>query len=162
MYKIIDETIVKVVILLSLFFLVMFLGYSGSLFHFGDFSATLMLLHKYAGFTLLGLTLVHILMKKNKVKKISEEFINLLLGKNIKHTNNKEELLEVLKKKSLEELCLLFNIKMQDLLLTLKNNNIEVSDSKEKLSKIAKANSKDLYQMLILILKEHIVGERKN
>jgi hypothetical protein len=45
---------------------------------------------------------------------------------------------------------------MQDLFLTLKNNNIEVSDSKEKLSKIAKANSKDLYQMLILILKEHV------
>ena len=156
MYKVIDETVVKVVVLLSLFFILLFLAYTGSLFHLGEFDETYMLLHKSAGVLLIILTLIHIFMKRNKVKKISEEFIALLLNKNIRHTNNKEELLEVLKEKSLEELSLIFNLNMQDLLLTFEKNSIEVSDPTQKLNKIAKANSKDLYKIFILILKEHV------
>jgi len=156
MYKVIDETVVKVVVLLSLFFILLFLAYTGSLFHLGELDGTYMLLHKSAGVLLLLLTLIHIYMKRNKVKKISEEFIDLLFNRNIKHVNNKEELLEILKGKTLEELSLLFNLNMQDLLLTFKKNNIEVSDSTQKLNKIAKSNSKDLYKIFILILKEHV------
>lgn len=156
MYKVIDETVVKVVVLLSLSFILLFLAYTGSLFHLGELDETYMLLHKIAGVLLLILTLIHIYMKRNKVKKISEEFIDLLFNRNIKHVNNKEELLEILKGKTLEELSLLFNLNMQDLLLTFKKNNIEVSDSTQKLNKIAKSNSKDLYKIFILILKEHV------
>lgn len=156
MYKVIDETVVKVVVLLSLFFILLFLAYTGSLFHLGEFDETTMLLHKSAGVLLLLLTVIHIYMKRNKVKKISEEFIDLIFNRNIKHVNNKEELLEVLKGKTLEELSLLFNLNMQDLLLTFKKNNIEVSDSTQKLNKIAKSNSKDLYKIFILVLKEHV------
>lgn len=156
MYKVIDETVVKVVVLLSLSFILLFLAYTGSLFHLGELDERYMLLHKIAGVLLLILTLIHIYMKRNKVKKISEEFIDLLFNRNIKHVNNKEELLEILKGKTLEELSLLFNLNMQDLLLTFKKNNIEVSDSTQKLNKIAKSNSKDLYKIFILILKEHV------
>jgi hypothetical protein len=133
-----------------------FLAYSGALFELEQFDVDMMLAHKYAGLLLLVLTLVHIFMKRNKVKKITEEFIALLMRKNIKHTNNKEELLELLKTKSLEEFALLFHLDIQDVVLMLEQNSIEVSDTKEKLNKIAKSNSKDLYQIFILLLKEHI------
>lgn len=155
MFKI-DETILKVIVLLSLLFAVLFLAYSGGLFHLGEFDEAYMLLHKSAGVLLVILTLIHIFMKRNKVKKISEEFVDLLLNKDIKHTNNKEELLEILKEKSLEDISILFNIKIEDILLTLERNSLKVGDSKQKLNKIAKENSKDLYKVFILILKDHM------
>lgn len=155
MYKVINETILKVIVLLSLFIIIIFLGFTGSLFHLGEYDELYMFLHKSAGVLLVVLTFIHILMKKNKVKKISEEFISLLFNKNVKHSSNKEELLEIIKGNSLEELALLFNIEIKNLLLTLEQNSIEVESPRQKLNKLAKSNSKDAYQIFILILKEH-------
>jgi len=96
------------------------------------------------------------IIKKNKIKKLTQEFVNVLLKKDIKHTNNKEELLEQIKRKTLEEISDMFHIDFQTLTNNLQNNQIIISKEGVKLKDIAKENSKDVYQLFILILTLHV------
>lgn len=152
----INETIYKVVIILLMCFFLGVLGFTAYEFYSGNYSEEKLFWHKFMGTMLILIMPVHMIIKKNKIKKLSQEFISVLLKRDIKHTNNKEELLDAIKKKTLKEISTIFRIDFQILVSRLKNNQITISNEDIQLKDIAKENAKDIYQLFILILTLHV------
>ena len=152
----INETVYKVVIILLMCLFLVILGFTAYEFYTGNYSEEKLFWHKFMGVMLILIMPIHMIIKKNKMKKLYQEFVNVLLKKEIKHTNNKEELLEQIKNKTLKEISGIFHIDFQTLINSLKNNQITISNEDIKLKDIAKENAKDIYQLFILILKLHV------
>ncbi len=156
LFKWINNTIFKVIIIVLMCLLLILLGLTAYEFNNDNYTEYTLFWHKFAGFVIVLIILIHMIIKKNKIKKLSEEFLNVLLKKEIKHKNNKEYLLIYIKNKSLKEVSFIFNIDLNNMKLFLKKNKIVLHDEGQSISKIAKTNSKDIYQLFILILKLHI------
>lgn len=156
LFKKIDETLYKVGIILGLSVALLLLAYSAVKIYFGEIGEYTFTLHVAMGLVVFILTPLHMVIKKNKIKKLTQEFIDILSGKEINHINNKEELLESLKSKTLHELFLVFNIDKAFLLQALDEEQIEIKSENEKLKEVAKRNAKDIYQLFILILRLHV------
>jgi hypothetical protein len=154
--KKINETLFKVFIIILLCIALVILGFTASKFYNADYTQTALSWHMYMGALVLLLMPVHMIIKKNKIKKLAQEFINILLRKDIKHVNNKEELLENIKKCSIKEIADLFGVKLDTLVENLEKNHIVLSSEVQTLKDIAKENSKDMYQIFILILRLHV------
>jgi hypothetical protein len=154
--KKINETLFKVFIILLLCIALVILGFTAFKFYNADYTQTALSWHMYMGALVLLLMPVHMIIKKNKMKKLAQEFINILLRKDIKHVNNKEELLENIKKRSIKEIADLFGVKLDTLVENLEKNHIVLSSEVQTLKDIAKENSKDMYQIFILILRLHV------
>jgi len=156
LFKGINETVFKVVIILLMCIFLVALGFTAYEFYIGNYTQEKLFWHKFMGVMLILIMPIHMIIKKNKIKKLYQEFVNILLKKEIKHTNNKEELVENIKKKSLNEIADIFNIDIERMKDFLQKNHILIKGEDETLSKIAKKNSKDIYQLLILILRLHV------
>jgi len=156
LFKGVNETVFKVVIILLMTIFLVVLGFTAYDFYTGNYTEDNLFWHKIMGVMLILIMPIHMIIKKNKIKKLTQEFVNVLLKKDIKHTNNKEELLEQIKRKTLEEISDMFHIDFQTLTNNLQNNQIIISKEGVKLKDIAKENSKDVYQLFILILTLHV------
>lgn len=156
LFKGINETVYKVVIILLMCIFLTVLGFTAYEFYTGNYTEEKLFWHKFMGVMLILIMPIHMIIKKNKIKKLTDEFINVLLKRDIKHTNNKEDLLEHIKNKSLKDISIIFNMDIESMKVFLKNNLINIKNEEETLSKIAKKNAKDIYQLFILILCLHV------
>lgn len=152
----INDTLYKVIIIVLLTLALLILGYTAYRFFRLDYTQEIISWHVAMGILVLCLMPVHMLIKKNKIKKLSQEFINLITGKDIKHINNKEELLDSIKKRSLKEIADIFGMNLESMIRALQENDINCSTQEISLKDLAKENSKDMYQIFILILRLHV------
>ncbi|MBE0496616.1 MAG: hypothetical protein IBX45_09420 [Campylobacterales bacterium] len=125
-------------------------------FHQEEVSSWNLMLHHMAAVGLLVLIGVHTWLNACKMRKMRDEFRAMLKGQDIKHHDNRGFLIEQLKQKSLREMCALFNMDGARLQESLRVRHIYVKDLDENFKAIAKANQKDMYELWILILREHV------
>jgi len=108
------------------------------------------------GITIVIFIPIHMYIKRKKIKKQVEDLIAILSGNDMKHSKNKEQILDFIKEKSIKHICQIFNMNKTKLIKSLKTKSIYISDENSKFIEIAKKNSKDVYQLFILILLTHL------
>jgi hypothetical protein len=156
LFKKMNETFYKVIIMMVLFLALSILAFTAFDFYRGEFSESKLSWHMFTGTSLLLLAFLHMLTKKNKIKKLLSEFMQIILGRDIKHTNNKKELLRSVESKSLQELGAIFRIDYQELIESLRRKKVSIQDTNRTLKEIAEDNKKDTYQLFVLILRLHV------
>jgi len=146
------EVIYKYLIIVVLIILLFLLGYTAYEFYVEQRSLNTILLHKAAGIILLFITFIHIYIRRKKLKKLSNEFFNIFLGKEIRLDNNMDRLNSSLEHKSLEEICLIFNITFEELTYIFKENDISFTSSKQIVKEISKVNSFRIFPMIVKLI----------
>lgn len=125
-------------------------------FHMDGIGSWNLWLHHFAAVSLLLLIGIHIWLNGCKMRKMRDGIVAILKGKDIKHQDNRGYLIEQLKQKSLGEICTLFDIDGKVIKQALLKRAIHVNNLEENFKAIAKANQKDMYELLIFILREHV------
>lgn len=156
LFKKIDESLLKIFVIVFLTLFLLIVAYSGLQLFLGNITQMGVYVHMSMGILVLLLMLVHMINKKNKIKKLSEEFVNILLKRNIKHLSNKEILLDEIRSKSLKEVSSNFNMETKKMIQLLALENIQINSEEDKIKEIAKNNQKDIYQFFILMLRIHM------
>jgi hypothetical protein len=151
-----NETFYKVIIMIILFSALGILGFTAFDFYRGEFSEGKLFWHMLTGASFFVLVFFHMLTKKNKIKKLLLEFMQIIFDQDIKHTNNKEELLKSVESKSLQELGMIFRMDYQEIIESLRKKKLSIQDTNKTLKEIAKENKKDSYQLFVLILRLHV------
>ena len=152
----INETVLKVIIILSILLMFIILYTTGILFVLKMNSTETLLWHKAAAFVIIVLLSVHAWLRKCTIRKLYQECKALLFHTNIHHEDNIDFLIRNTKHQSFEELCDLFKCDSALLQEKLLENHVVIKDVKNTLREISKANDKDMYQVLLLMLKLHV------
>ena len=156
MFARINETVLKVVIIAVILVMFIALYATGIAFVLNDYTSDNLLIHKVAALVMIGLLGVHAWLRRCTIRKLLQESIAIILNKHIRHEDNIDFLIRNTKNQSFQELCLLFNCDVSFLQQKLLENYVKVENVEDTLKTIAKHNDKDMYQVLLLMLKLHI------
>jgi len=151
-----NETILKVVVILAIILMLITLYVTGIVFVLKDFTPTNLIVHKLAALLILVLLGVHAWLRRCSIRKLIQECIAMASNKHIRHEDNIGFLMQNTKNQSFKELCLLFNCDVSLLQQNLLENHVRVENSEDTLKTIAKYNDKDMYQLLLLMIKLHV------
>ena len=77
-------------------------------------------------------------------------------NKHIRHEDNIDFLIHNTKNQSFSTLCSLFNWDVSFLQTKLLENHVNVENIENTLKTIAKSNDKDMYEILLLMMKLHV------
>lgn len=147
------EVIYKYLTIVFLIVLMFLLTYTAYEFYIGSISVDTIFIHKLAGIALLIVTLIHIIIRRKKLKKLTQEFFNIF-SKNKKVTldSDMDRLLDSLETKSLEELCSIFDLEFEELEIVLKKHKLLISSKEQTLKEIAKSNSYKTFPIIVKII----------
>jgi hypothetical protein len=151
-----NESVLKVVIIAAI--LVMFgtLYATGIAFVLEQHSSFILILHKLSALIIIGLLGVHAWLRRCTIRKLLQECVAILCNKQIHHEDNIDFLIRSTKNQSFHELCSLFQSDATFLQQKLLENHVKIDNVDDSLKTIAKANDKDMYQILLLIIKLHV------
>lgn len=129
------------------------LTYTAYEFYIGSISVDTIFIHKVAGIALLVVTLIHIIIRRKKLKKLTQEFFNIF-SKNKKVTldSDMDKLLDSLETKNLEELCTIFDLEFEELEIVFKKHKLLISSKEQTLEEIAKSNSYKTFPIIVKII----------
>lgn len=156
MFAHLNETVLKVVIIVAIIVMFVVLYTTGIAFVLHYDSTYNLLLHKIAALVIIGLLGVHAWLRRCSIRKLLQECIAIILNKHIRHEDNIDFLIRNTKNQSFQELCLWFNCDAAFLQQKLLENHVTVENSEDTLKAIAKRNDKDMYQVLLLMIKLHV------
>jgi len=151
-----NEIILKVIIIASIILMFIVLYVTGITFVLHYDTTYTILLHKLAALFIIALLSVHAWLRRCTIRKLLQESIAILLNKHIRHEDNIDFLIQNTKNSSFKELCTLFNCDVLLLQQKLSENHVNVSTVENTLKTIAKENDKDMYQILLLMIKLHV------
>jgi hypothetical protein len=151
-----NETVLKVVTIIAILVMFVILYTTGIASVFGSLSPSNMLLHKLAALIIIALIITHAWLRRCTIKKLWQEFIATLLNKQIRHEDNIDFLMQNTKNQSFKELCSLLNYDVSFLQQKLEENHVKIDSVEHTLKTIAKNNDKDMFQILLLMLKLHV------
>ncbi len=155
-----NETLLKVVVIIAILVMFVILYLTGILFVFDATSHFSVLLHKLAALLIIGLLGVHAWLRRCTIKRLLQESFAILTNTHIRHEDNIEFLIHNTKNQSFHELCLWFQWDSAWLQSELLKNHVHIHRVKDTLKTIAKANNKDMFEILLLMMKLHV--EKKN
>lgn len=129
------------------------LSFTAYEFYIGSITVDSIFLHKVAGIALLVVTLIHILIRRKKLKKLTQEFFNIF-SKNKKVTldSDMDRLLDSLEPKSFLELCTIFNLSKNELNKIFSENQIRYDNENQTLKEISKINSFKTFAIVVKII----------
>lgn len=151
-----NETLLKVIIILAILVMFIVLYTTGIAFVLGSVATYNLLLHKVAALLLLGLLGVHAWLRRCTIRRLAQECIAILFNKHIRHEDNIDFLIHNTKNHSFNELCALFHWDVAFLQKELQANHVNVESTEHTLKTIAKYNDKDIYEILLLMMKLHV------
>ena len=100
--------------------------------------------------------MLHIWLRRCSVKRLTQEFFDILRHKEIHNDDNKSFIIQNLKNRPFVELVTFFHWDLKYIKNALFLQDIKIKDTQDTLKTIAKQNNKDLYDIFILITKLHI------
>ena len=151
-----NETVLKVVIIISILVMFIILYTTGIAFVLGSVSTYNVLLHKIAALMILLLLSVHAWLRRCTIRRLAQECIAILFNKHIRHEDNIDFLIHNTKNQSFTALCALFNWDVTFLQTKLLENHVNVENIENTLKTIAKSNDKDMYEIPLLMMKLHV------
>ena len=152
----VNETVLKVVIIILILVMFVALYTTGIAFVLHNQAPYILLLHKLAALVIIGLLVVHAWLRRCTIRKLYQECIAIISNKHIRNEDNIDFLMRATKHQSFKELCILFHYDTAFLQQKLLENHVKVENSEDTLKTIAKSNDKDMYQILLLMLKLHV------
>lgn len=155
-----NETLLKVVVIIAILVMFFILYLTGIFFVFNATSHFSVLLHKLAALLIIGLLGVHAWLRRCTIKRLLQESFAILTNTHIRHEDNIEFLIHNTKNQSFHELCLWFQCDSAWLQSELLKNHVHIHRVEDTLKTIAKANNKDMFEILLLMMKLHV--EKKN
>jgi len=144
------------VIIAAIILMFIVLYTTGIAFVLGSDTTYNLLLHKLAALLILALLGVHAWLRRCSIRKLLQECIAIAFNKHIRHEDNIDFLMQNTKNQSFQELCLLFHCDVSFLQAKLLEEHVNVKSVQDTLKTIAKSNDKDMYQILLLIIKLHV------
>ncbi len=151
-----NETILKVIIILSILVMFVILYVTGIAFVLGNQAPSTFLLHKLAALIILGLLGVHAWLRRCTIRRLAQECIAIFFNKHIRHEDNIDFLIHNTKNQPFNELCSLLHYDILFLQEKLLENHVNVKNIEDTLKTIAKYNDKDMYEILLLMMKLHV------
>lgn len=156
------ETLLKVWTILGILGALIILYITGIAFIFDSHTPLNSILHHGAAFVIFLLFILHTWLRRCSVRRLSQEFMDILRNKQIKRDDNKSFIIQNTKNKSLIELASYFNWDLTYLEQNLPLYHIHIENTNDTLKEIAKKNDKDLYDIFLLITKLHIQKNTPN
>lgn len=156
MFAHLNETVLKVVIIVAIIVMFVVLYTTGIIFVLHYDTTYNLLLHKMAALVIIGLLGIHAWLRRCSIRKLFQECIAIMSNKNIRHEDNIDFLIRNTKNQSFKELCLWFHCDTSFLQQKLLDNHVNVKNVEDTLKTIAKYNDKDMYQVLLLMIKLHV------
>lgn len=139
-----------IVFLIVLMFILFFTAYE---FYAGSITVDSIFLHKIAGIGLLVVTLIHILIRRKKLKKLTQEFFNIFSqNKKVTLDSDMDRLLDSLEPKTLKQVCSTFNLDIKELDEIFSQNNISYESLEQTLKEISKINSYKTFAIVVKIV----------
>ncbi|MDL0089591.1 chemotaxis protein [Campylobacter gastrosuis] len=117
-----------------------------------NYTQNLLNAHKIAGITLFLIAFLHIILKRKKLIKLTNEFLDIILKRKNPSFCNMERLVNALEHHTLKSLSVAFDINLKLLLNTIKNEGVKFNDEYQTLRKIAKLNDKNIFFVIVLII----------
>jgi cytochrome b subunit of formate dehydrogenase len=151
-----NETVLKVIVIISILLMFIVLYTTGIAFMLGNFSTATLMFHKLAALIVIALLSVHAWLRRCSIRKLWQETIATVLNRHIRHEDNIDFLVHNTKNQSFQELCTLFNYDAASLQKTLLEHHVTVERFEDSLKTIAKRNDKDMFQILLLMMKLHV------
>lgn len=151
-----NETLLKVVIIIAILVMFIILYFTGILFVLDATSHTLIFLHKLAALLIIGFLSVHTWLRRCTIKRLLQESLAILTNTHIRHEDNIEFLIHNTKNQSFQELCSWFNCDVSFLQQKLSEHHVTVKSIEDTLKTIAKSNDKDMYEIFLLMIKLHV------
>ncbi|KFL33094.1 MULTISPECIES: hypothetical protein [unclassified Sulfurospirillum] len=151
-----NESVLKVVIIVAILLMFGLLYMTGVAFVLDHHSSFNLSLHKLSALFIIGLLGVHAWLRRCTIRKLLQECIAIMCNKQIRHEDNIDFLIRSTKNQSFHELCSLFNCDVSFLQQKLLENHVKIDNVDDTLKTIAKANDKDMYQILLLMIKLHV------
>jgi hypothetical protein len=146
------EVIYKYLLIVFLILLFVLVSFSAYIFIFEEIDSSIISIHKISGVLLIFVALVHTLIKRKKLKKLTKEFLNIFLGKKVSLDSDMDLLLDSLQNKTIDEICSIFNIGFQDLEELFEKNNIVYSSKEQTLHELSKNNSYKVFPIIVKII----------
>ncbi|WP_419773996.1 hypothetical protein [Halarcobacter sp.] len=147
------EVIYKYLTIIFLIVLMFILSFTAYEFYIGSITVDSIFLHKVAGIALLVVTLIHILIRRKKLKKLTQEFFNIFSqNKNVTLDSDMDRLLDSLEPKTLKQVCDTFNLDTKELDKIFSQNNISYESLEQTLKEISKINSYKTFAIVVKII----------
>ena len=156
MFKNLNETVLKVIIIAAILIMFCILYVTGIAFVLGHYETSNLLMHKLAALLILGLLAGHAWLRRCTIRRLMDEFIAILTNRHIRHEDNIDFLIHNTKNQSFQELCSWFHFDTAFMQQKLFENHVKIDNTDDTLKKIAKYNDKDMYQVLLLMIKLHV------
>jgi len=129
------------------------LSFTAYEFYLGSITVDSIFLHKIAGIALLVVTLIHILIRRKKLKKLTQEFFNIFSqNKKVTLDSDMDRLLDSLEPKTLKQVCTIFNLDTKELDKIFSQNNISYESLEQTLKEISKINSYKTFAIIVKII----------
>jgi hypothetical protein len=151
-----NESVLKVVIIAAILLMFGVLYVTGIAFVLEQHSSSILILHKLSALIIIGLLGVHAWLRRCTIRKLLQECIAIACNTQIHHEDNIDFLMRTTKNQSFQELCALFQCDTTFLQQKLLENHVKINNVDDTLKTIAKANDKDMYQILLLMIKLHV------
>ncbi|WP_417324740.1 hypothetical protein [Halarcobacter sp.] len=147
------EVIYKYLTIIFLIVLMFILSFTAYEFYIGSITVDSIFLHKVAGIALLVVTLIHILIRRKKLKKLTQEFFNIFSqNKNVTLDSDMDRLLDSLEPKTLKQVSDTFNLDTKELDKIFSQNNISYESLEQTLKEISKINSFKTFAIVVKII----------
>lgn len=146
--KIVYKFVLIVLLVLSMLGLV----FSAFAFLNDNYSPFIATFHKICGFTIVLVTILHIIVKKKKLIKLTNEFLDVALKRKNPSYCNMDRLIMATSNHSVESIAYRFNLNADELFELLKENKVKVKSKEQTFKEIAKLNDEKIFYAVVLIL----------
>jgi hypothetical protein len=150
-----SEMFLKVVVILLMIIMMLILGSTALITVTGAYDQSIMMFHRIAGYFMLIILPIHIYLRREKLKKLLQEFFSTITGGGVKQPCTNHALLKTFKQRSLLELCGGLQIEIDDTIEFLDQKHIVVFNIKDSLEKIAQENGNDPLKIFAMIIENH-------
>ncbi|WP_263832135.1 hypothetical protein [Sulfurospirillum oryzae] len=156
MFAHLNETVLKVVIIIAVLVMFLVLYTTGIAFVLGSYTTDNIILHKLAALIIIGLLSVHAWLRRCTIRRLLQECVAIFFNKHIHHEDNIDFIIHNTKNQTFAQLCLWFNSDISFLQQKLLENHVKIENVEDTLKTIAKYNDKDMYQIFLLMMKLHV------
>ncbi len=146
------EVIYKYLLIVFLILLLILVSFSAYVFIFGQIDSYIISIHKISGVLLIFVALVHTVIKRKKLKKLTKEFVNIFSGKKVSLDSDMDLLLDSLQNKTIDEICFIFNLSFEHIKQVFEKNNIICSSREQTLHELSKNNSYKVFPIIVKII----------
>lgn len=117
-----------------------------------NYSSFITNLHKICGFTILFVSILHIIVKKKKLIKLTNDFLDVILKRRNPSYCNMDRLIMATSNHTIETISQRFNLNSDELFELLKENKVKVKSKNQTFKEIAKLNDEKIFYSIVLIL----------